>query len=161
MTGALIRRLRGVLVAATIWGVAFWVLDAAFLLGMMIVGGDAAAPTLRLLVDIGPMSVAMGGVAGAAFAVILSVFERKRELTTLSKARVGLWGFAAGLFSAVAIRAALGHGSEPLLAWHNAYFALTLGGTSSYLARAMLGAARRAERVGPEMERARPGPGVV
>lgn len=139
------RRLRGVLVAAAIWGIAFWGLSAAFLLGMLIVGADAPAPILRSLVDIAPTSFAMGGVAGAAFAVILSTLERKQRLTTLSKTRVGRWGFVAGLLTAAAFKMALGDRTQPLLAWHNAYFALCLAGTSSYLAGAMLGVARRTE----------------
>jgi hypothetical protein len=151
-----VRRLRGVLVAAAIWGVAFWGLSAAFLLGMLIVGADAPAPILRGLIDVAPTSLAMGGVAGAAFAVILSALGRKQPLTTLSKARVGRWGFVAGLLTAVGFRMALGGGSEPLLAWHNAYFALCLAGTSAYLAGTMLDVARRAVNVGPEMDGARP-----
>ena len=143
----LVRRLRGVLVAAAIWGFTFWGLAAAFILGMLILGADNPTPILRDILDAARPSLTMGGGSGALFAIILSALERKRSLTTISKARVGGWGCLAGLLTALAFRAAEGRGSGPLLAWHNVYFVVSLAGTSWFLAGAMLDMARRAESV--------------
>jgi hypothetical protein len=140
-----VRRLHGVLVAAVLWGFAFWALSAAFLVGMLIVGGDTPTSILRGLIDVAPTALSIGGICGAAFAVILSIMGRKQRLTGLSKQDVGRWGFAAGLCTALVLL--LWDGSQPLLAWDHAAFALSLGVTSSFLATATFRMARARDQL--------------
>lgn len=85
----LLMRVRGVLGTAFTWAVAWVGLGAG-------IGALAGLP-LSYLLRMALNSSVAGFIAGASFAVILSVAERERSLRDLSLRRVALWGAVGGL----------------------------------------------------------------
>ena len=85
----LLERVRGVLGTAFTWAVAWTGLGVAF--------GALAGVQLSFWVPMALNGAAAGFIAGASFAVILSVAERKNTLEGLSLRRVALWGAVGGL----------------------------------------------------------------
>jgi hypothetical protein len=83
------RRVRGVLGTAVTWSLAWVGLGAGF--------GALAGLPLSFLLRMALNSSVAGFVAGASFAVILSVAERNNSLEDLSLRRVALWGAGGGL----------------------------------------------------------------
>jgi hypothetical protein len=85
----LITRVRGILGTAATWAVAWIGLGA----GIGAIAGFEFGTIVRIA-----LSNAVGGfIAGATFAVILSVAERKSSLEDLSLKRVAIWGAAGGV----------------------------------------------------------------
>ena len=94
-----LRRIRGIIGTGLTWAAA-WI-------GLGAVLGALAGYPLTYLFRIA-MSNSVGGfIAGASFAAILSVTERKRTLADLSLKRVALWG-AVGGFVVTAMPLAFG-----------------------------------------------------
>jgi hypothetical protein len=128
----LLRRIRGIVGTGLTWAAA-WI-GLGGLLGA--VAGFPLASLLRLA-----LSNSIGGfIAGASFAVILSVAERKHTLADLSLKRVALWGAAGGIL-VTSIPLAFG---APL-----AFFLGPLvinGGVGAVLASGSVAMAKRADR---------------
>lgn len=85
----LLRRVRGVLGTAFTWAVAWTGLGAG--LGLL------AGIPFHFLIPMALNGAAAGFIAGASFAVILSIAERHRTLEDLSLRRVAVWGAVGGL----------------------------------------------------------------
>lgn len=85
----LLRRIRGIIGTGLTWAAAWIGLGAGI--------GALAGYPLTYLVRIALSNSVGGFIAGSAFAVILSIAERKRTLADLSLKRVALWGAAGGL----------------------------------------------------------------
>ena len=85
----LLKRVRGILKTGAIWAGA-WIG-----LGMGI--GALVGIDLRFFLPMALNSAVAGFIAGASFAVILSVAERHRTLEDLSLRRVAMWGAGGGL----------------------------------------------------------------
>lgn len=85
----LLRRIRGVIGTAAIWAVSWVGLGA----GIGALAGFEFGTILRIALS----NLVGGFLAGATFAVILSVTERNRSLEDLSLKRVALWGAAGGM----------------------------------------------------------------
>jgi len=89
----LIKRVRGVLGTAFTWALAWIGLGA----GLGALAGFPLSYLLRMALN----SSVAGFIAGASFAVILSVAERNQSLEDLSLKRVALWGAVGGLLLSV------------------------------------------------------------
>lgn len=89
----LLKRVRGVLGTAFTWALAWVGLGAGL--------GALAGYPLSFLFRMALNSSAAGFVAGASFAVILSVAERNNSLEDLSLRRVAIWGAVGGLLVSV------------------------------------------------------------
>jgi hypothetical protein len=86
---SLLRRVRGILGTAFTWAIAWTGLGVGI--------GALAGIGFGYLVPMALNGAAAGFLAGATFAVILSVAERHRTLQDLSLRRVALWGAVGGL----------------------------------------------------------------
>lgn len=89
----LLKRVRGILGTAFTWAIAWIGLGAGL--------GVLAGFPLRYLPQMALNSSVAGFMAGASFAVILSVAERNHSLEDLSLRRVALWGAVGGLILSV------------------------------------------------------------
>lgn len=87
-----LRRMRGALGMAMVWGLAWF---AGGMVLLLIVGPDAA--DVPFPIGFG----ALGFLAGALFSGILGLIERGRGFHQLSMARFAGWGAAAGLLFSV------------------------------------------------------------
>ncbi len=85
----LLKRVRGVLGTAFTWAIVWIGLGAGI--------GALAGFNLSFLLRMALNSSVAGFIAGASFAVILSVAERNHSLEDLSLRRVALWGAVGGL----------------------------------------------------------------
>ncbi len=85
----LIRRVRGIIGTAFTWAIAWVGLGAGI--------GALAGFNLSYLLRMALNNSVSGFIAGASFAVILSVAERQNSLKDLSLRRVALWGAVGGL----------------------------------------------------------------
>ena len=85
----LLERARGVLGTALTWAAA-WV-------GLGIGIGALVGFSLRYIVPLALNNAVGGFIAGASFAVILSIAERHKSLEDLSLRRVAMWGAVGGL----------------------------------------------------------------
>ena len=85
----LLRRVRGILGTAFTWAMAWMGLGAGI--------GVLAGFPLRYLLPMELNNSVQGFIAGASFAVILTIAERHHTLEDLSLRRVGLWGAVGGL----------------------------------------------------------------
>jgi hypothetical protein len=100
-----LRRIRGALAIATLWGLAYATLSA-----LMSTALWATTPEVRQYRDLGdllhtvPRAGLEAAAAGAIFALILAVTERNRTVGTLSEDRVWRWGIVAGAASAAGIK---------------------------------------------------------
>jgi ABC-type Fe3+-siderophore transport system permease subunit len=107
--------MRGVLIVATLWGLAYSITVASFTIGLFLVGAGRE-PIRRLpheLADLLPMGFGMGALGGAMFAAIVLVAERRQTLVNLSEQRFRLWGLLAGALSTAAIQAMTRFGQPP------------------------------------------------
>ena len=127
----LLRKVRGSLGLAAAWGAA-WALIGA---GLSIVTGivdpssiDAGEGPLR----IGAIFGAIGAVSGFAFAIVMSLTERRRSIGDLSIGRAALWG-------------ALGAAALPLLTTMNNNLALIACPLGAAFAATSVALARRAQ----------------
>lgn len=114
------RRIRGLLTTAAVWGVSLSAVGTAFILGGLATGlippapGIGPAEWIAIAARVAVRDFVVGGVAGAAFATLLTGAERRRTLETLSLSRVATWGFIAaavpiglvGIFTSALIPAA-------------------------------------------------------
>ena len=90
------RRTRGVLVAATLWAVAWSVVGLALGLVAWAFAGPFPDPAAMIVVA-AIRWAALGGVGGAAFALALAAAERQATSPeALSTARVARWGALGG-----------------------------------------------------------------
>ena len=99
-------RARGILGMALTWAVGLAGLSTALLAGGVALGiVPASVYGIRELVAVGVRAFAVGGAAGALFALVLARQERARTFDALRRGRVGAWGFlgAAGAAGALAI----------------------------------------------------------
>jgi hypothetical protein len=85
----LLRRVRGIIGTAATWAIAWMGLGAGI--------GALVGYDLSFLLRMAMNNSVAGLVAGASFAVILSVAERNHSLEDLSLGRVALWGTGGGL----------------------------------------------------------------
>jgi hypothetical protein len=85
----LLRRIRGIIATGVTWAFAWIGLGA----GLGVLAGFPLSYLLRMALN----NSVSGFLAGASFAVILSVAERNHSLRELSLRRVAVWGAAGGL----------------------------------------------------------------
>jgi len=94
---AILRRARGVIGTSLIWATAWLVVTSPFVLLYWQRGNmDVELPTWALVVMLFLMA-AWGAACGALFALIVTLFERRRGWAGLQLARVAAWGATAGL----------------------------------------------------------------
>jgi hypothetical protein len=96
----MLRRLRAIVGTAITWAVAWASLGLAFgvaaIARMVVLRQWTWRGVVTALVG-GTLSAAIwGGIAGAAFAVVVALVERRRTIETLSVPRVALWGALGG-----------------------------------------------------------------
>lgn len=92
---AILRRARGVIGTALVWGTVWLVVTLPFVLGE-----SELAEYVPPAWAIGAMlflMAAWGAACGVLFALLVMVFERGRTWTQLRVARVAAWGASAGL----------------------------------------------------------------
>jgi hypothetical protein len=123
----LLRRLRGIIGTALTWA-AGW---AGFFGVVGLVFGANSVPRLALV------GAFTGLVAGGAFAVILSIAERRQRLEDLSLWRTALWGGLGGILVAAAFSGSWGNFLS---------FAATMAVSASASSAGTVAVAKRAER---------------
>jgi hypothetical protein len=97
-------RARGVLGIALTWAVGLAGLSTALLVGGVMLGiVPASLYGIRELVAVAVRAFAVGGGAGALFALVLARQERARTLGALRRGRVGAWGFVGAAGAAAAL----------------------------------------------------------
>lgn len=134
MSPTIRRRLRGFLGTMLTWGVAGTVtgamMGAGISLGILLPRGVAPHFT-ELVTGIGIASGIVGAMAGFAFALIVTLSERRHTLAELKRWRIATWG-------------ALAAGATGLLISRNPGFALVCGAVGSGAATFSLAMAKRA-----------------
>lgn len=103
----IVRRLRGALTAAMLWGLASSVTIVAFTSVLRLAG---ASPNpirgfFEELMDLLPMSFGFGATSGAIFGLLLAMAERNQTLASLSERRFRTWGILAGAIPMAAFEA--------------------------------------------------------
>jgi hypothetical protein len=101
-------RARGILGMALTWAVGLAALATSLLVGGVLLDiVPASVYGIRELVAVGVRAFAVGGAAGALFAMVLARQERASAFGALRRGRVAVWGFvgAAGVASALVIAA--------------------------------------------------------
>jgi hypothetical protein len=91
--GNIVRRLIGAVKNGVVWGATWFTLAFATILGLRTIG-VMVPPEIGVLDAIG-MAIRVGfvgGIAGGAFAVFISLFYRGRRLSEINWARFGLGG---------------------------------------------------------------------
>lgn len=99
-------RARGILGMALTWAVGLAGLSTALLIGGVVLGiVPSSVYGIRELAAVAVRAFAVGGAAGALFAITLARQERARAFAALRRSRVGAWGFvaAAGVATALTI----------------------------------------------------------
>ena len=95
-----VKRLRGVIGTATIWGLAWFGVSLAFwstkLFGL-------SALELGLAVGSAAGVGLAGAITGACFAVVVGIAERRRSFAELTMPRMAVWGAIAGTPLALAV----------------------------------------------------------
>ncbi|HEX6040279.1 hypothetical protein [Longimicrobium sp.] len=98
-TDNIIRRLRGAVGNAVVWGACWAATACAVMAGMVITG---LAPEGAMLIDaplVGARFGVMGAITGGAFSLAIGLLYRGRRLSEISWMRFGVGGgLAAGLF---------------------------------------------------------------
>lgn len=98
-----LRRLKAILVNATVWAVAWTTAGAVFaaLLALRASTGDLPLPFLQILanlmVSVTAVAACTGFIGGGLFAVGLMVAERDRSVDELSRKRAAILGMLGGL----------------------------------------------------------------
>lgn len=95
-----LRRIRGLVGIAVVWGVAVSAIGTAFFVGDVVarrphIAGVDWMQLVMLVARVAGRNFVLGSVAGAAFAMLLASAERRRNVDGLSLSRVGVWGFLA------------------------------------------------------------------
>ncbi len=101
-------RARGILGMAIAWGVGLAGLATSLLVsGVLLDVVPSSVYGIRELVAVAVRGLAVGGAAGALFAVVLARQERKTTFASLRSGRVAAWGFvgSAGIASVLALTA--------------------------------------------------------
>lgn len=89
-----LRRLRGLLGIATMWGITFSVIMTTLLIGRWALGpSHGPGFGVRQIIVGATEFFLMGGLAGTLFSLFFARGERRQTLETLSMSRVALWGF--------------------------------------------------------------------
>jgi hypothetical protein len=142
------RRIRGVLTAATLWGLGSSLAAVIFTPVFFFANPHPIGRLPQILADLLPMSFGFGAATGALFALLVVFGERHRTLSGLSEGRFRFWGLLAGAIPSavfeIVLRLGLPHASaisaiSPVLC--NAL-------TGAYVAPTMLRAARRTADLG-------------
>src|SRR5689334_11489975 len=113
------RRIRGLLTAATLWGVALActsiVFTSAFFFASSIHG--SVRDLIHELADLLPMALGLGGFAGALFSLLIVFAERGQTLRSVSERRFRIWGGIAGALSIAALDGVvrIGHSHTSLI----------------------------------------------
>lgn len=129
----MLRKLRGLLGTAVIWGLGWFGLSGAYW-GVTLFGDVTA----RLLMGVAIGFGVAGALCGAGFSLVLGVAERKHTFDELSYRRLATWGALGGLLLGGPLLVWMGLGSDPRL------FAM-LAGFGSASAAGTLALARRAD----------------
>lgn len=96
-----VRRLRGLIGFALVWGGAVSAIGTAYVFAGLATGLIPHLPDVgwtqwvALAARVAARNFLLGGAIGAAFAMLLTGAERRRSVDTLSLWRVGGWGFLA------------------------------------------------------------------
>ncbi len=96
-----LRRIRGLVAIATVWGVALAAIGTAFILAGFATGwiSHIAATSwtqwVTLTARVAARDFLLGAASGTAFGMLLATAERRRTIDSLSLRRVGVWGFLA------------------------------------------------------------------
>jgi len=141
----LIRRIRGILVTATMFGFATWVLFmiSAAIIWLLDDQKHRLVDSLRGELGDSLVSFVFGAVTGALLASLLIIAERRKDVGTVSALRFRLWGAVAGALPMIVVEQVL-RMSEPgfslKVAGITVFFAGLLG---SRFAGHMLRLARR------------------
>lgn len=101
-------RARGILGMSVAWAVGLAGLATSLLVGGVLLGiVPSSVYGIRELVAVAVRGLAVGGAAGALFAMVLARQERKTAFGSLRSGRVAAWGFvgAAGIASALMLAA--------------------------------------------------------
>jgi hypothetical protein len=98
---SIMRRVRGALGVATLWGVTWGVAGSAFITWRLWTGfGSRRFPwhfLSRVAVQSFVAFAVAGAIAGAAFSLLLAGTERRRTVDSLSVPRAAVWGALAGV----------------------------------------------------------------
>lgn len=89
---SLLRRLRGLVGTAVIWGAGWFGLSAVGW-GIALWGQAPLGVIFNLAAGVG----LAGAIAGAGFSIVVGIAERKRSLDELSFARFAIWGALGGI----------------------------------------------------------------
>ncbi|HEX2079380.1 MAG TPA: hypothetical protein VHG08_16765 [Longimicrobium sp.] len=96
---SIVRRLRGAVVNAVVWGAAWFGLTVASFAAVRVTGAALEGVSLLDAIFVGMRAGVIGGVAGGAFSVFISLFYGGRRLSAISPVRFGGGGgIVAGLF---------------------------------------------------------------
>jgi hypothetical protein len=97
----ILRRTRGLVGIAVVWGVANSVIGTAFIVGGFAAGWISHPPVagwtqwVTLAARVALRDFVLGGLTGAVFATLLAGAERHRNVDSLALSRVAGWGFLA------------------------------------------------------------------
>jgi hypothetical protein len=114
-----LRRVRGVVSIAVVWGAAVAVIGTTFIVAGLAGGWIPHNPAtswmqwLSLASKVAARNFGLGVAAGSAFALLLAGAERRRRVENLSLPRVCVWGFLASAVPTAAAAIASG-ASMPL-----------------------------------------------
>ena len=98
------RRLRGVLVAALVWALAWILMLAPLVIYRWVTLSYQHGPPPWWLLPILLLFVGLwGGIAGAAFALVVTVRSRQHRQDVFTKRRAAVWGALAGAMPASAL----------------------------------------------------------
>jgi hypothetical protein len=141
------RRIRGLLTAAALWGVALACTAIVFTSAFFFASSNhgSVRDLVHELADLLPMAFGLGGFAGALFGLLIVLAERGQTLRSVSERRFRVWGGIAGALSIAALEglARIGHPHTSLI-W--VFYAILGGGLAgASLAESMLRAARRVD----------------
>lgn len=143
----LMRRIRGLLVAATLWAAALSctviIFTSLFFLGSA--DHESIREFASELADLLPMSLSLGGLAGLLFGLLIVFAERGQTLRSMSERRFRIWGAVAAALSMAIVEGVTVSGRPHGLLMRAAYSILTSGFAGASLAESMLHAARRAD----------------
>lgn len=136
-------RARGILGVALTWAVGLVALSTTLLVGGVVLGiVPATVFGIRELVAVAIRAFAVGGGAGALFAMVLARQERGRTFDALRRGRVGAWGFIAAAGAAAALTLGMPESLPVMVLIPAILLAGTVGAGGAI---GMLGLARRAD----------------
>jgi hypothetical protein len=142
-----LRRLRGVLTTATLWGLAWSLTVVVFTSAFFLAGANRGSghQLVLELADLLPMAFGLGGMAGALFALFVLLAERRQTLRSVAEHRFHSWGIVAGALP-IAIVESVARVGQPHTSLMSAFYAILCGGfVGGSLGAGMLRAARRGD----------------